>query len=189
MIPDSTHRADAITSSKATPDWIPSGNPTAYQIVSRGDTQVSRVLHMKYNETEQFLTVLGPVNGLQVGFNAAELDNLDVVTSQKGPLREIPETVRPKSNGKSLTLGYHGVHIQAEELVRRDVKYYMIDIDVDAIGRPKSSVGDAIIDKTDITIAQTEDPVASLSTQTSRGLRNIVRDIKGLNEVLLRKPH
>ena len=177
MVHPSTQRAGELTSSKASVGWIPPGNPTTCTVLSRGETRASYALYMAFNEKERFLIILGSMAGFQIGFDGVELEDLDLVVSREDRFEVIQSLYNPKPIGSSLTVGYHRVRVMAETLVRGAAKYYMIDIEVDAIERPNSTV-DVIMDKIETLIDPTKDPVIPTTNRRFRKLRRVFGGVK-----------
>ena len=125
----------AIKSSKTVLGKLPANTPLTSRIACKAETGLSYALHVvwqgKSQEIEAFLIMLGSLSGHEVGFCVMEMDDARISFAELRP------SFDPSPMGSRLTVGYHQVHVTAESLVAGAAKYYMIDIEVEAIARPR----------------------------------------------------
>ncbi|KAI9685528.1 MAG: hypothetical protein M1822_004386 [Bathelium mastoideum] len=167
-VPSLEHPGAEIISTQATLGWIPPSIPTAFKILSRGETRASCAVHMVYNETEHFLIIIGSMASFNIGFTVTELKDLDVTGATSDHFEKIQALYDPKPVGSNWRIGYHDVHVSVDFFVRGDAKYYMIDIRLDPINPVVTT-----IDKMGKTTTSTQDPATGVRRQGFRTLRRM----------------
>jgi hypothetical protein len=145
MIPSRKHRRAAITSTQTSSDLLPPSSPKAFAVFSKGETRACCALYMTYDKNEHFLIIFGSMTGFNVGCSFVKLSDLDVIGAANDRFETTQKLFDPMPLEESWKVGYHRVCVSADVLIRRGVKYYMIDVELDSFERPASA--NPIIDR------------------------------------------
>ena len=96
--------------------------------ISKGAALLAGALLFERQDGDRLVVLLGSMERFTVGFDVAaysELESLDFL--QKG--------FNPRAPGSNMVLDNHQVRVSADPLVHDGVKYYMVDIVIEAIHR------------------------------------------------------
>ena len=131
---------DAVTSSRGSPrSWLPKQWALTYEVSKEAD-QLSLGIVFVRPDGERLLVMLGSAKNLKVAFDAVELP-VSFKMHDKDSSNEVPaptfeqmmRSFRPRVTGQYTSLDYHRVRVDAQPMVHKSAKYYLIDISVEAI--------------------------------------------------------
>ncbi|KAL9073767.1 MAG: hypothetical protein Q9157_004632 [Trypethelium eluteriae] len=107
-----------------------------------------------------------------VGFDVVELEDLEVLATRQDRFDIFQQHYTPKSMGSRIRVGYHRIYVKAEPLLRGSAKYYMIDIELEAVERPTKPI-DVILDKIENLIEPATDTAGPTSHRRFGRLRRV----------------
>ncbi|KAI5920460.1 HET-domain-containing protein [Camillea tinctor] len=108
------------------PKW-----PLVFPIL-KGANQLAAVIIMERDDGERVAVLIGSLNSFQIAFDALELGVDEDPETLK--LQDMEDIFNPSTSGR-IELEYHSVRVSAIPIVKPPVKYYMVDIGVEAIKR------------------------------------------------------
>lgn len=106
--------------------WVPKGLPFVFQVV-KGAIQLSGALIFERIDGERLIVMLGSTSDFGIGFDVAPLP-----TDEKLPI-EGRLWYEPKELGEYVIVRDHRVRVDATIQVLSGIKYYMVDVTVEAI--------------------------------------------------------
>ncbi|KAI0597544.1 HET-domain-containing protein [Biscogniauxia sp. FL1348] len=108
------------------PKW-----PLVFPIL-KGANQLAAAIVMERDDGERVAVLIGSLSSFQIAFDAVELDVGENPSTLK--LQDMQEAFNPSMSGR-VELEYHSVRVSAIPVVRSPVKYYMVDVGIEAIKR------------------------------------------------------
>ena len=113
-------------------NWIPTGKPFTFSI-NKGANQLSAAILLERHDKTRLLIMLGSSSGFQVAFDALDLWDSDIAPEDLDSLETLKDYFVPKTLGTYVKLDNHRVRVSAEPRVHSAMKYYMVDLQVEAI--------------------------------------------------------
>ncbi|RSL88326.1 hypothetical protein CEP52_015269 [Fusarium oligoseptatum] len=126
---------EAVTSSRGSPRaWLSRQWPTTYRL-NKAPGQATMGIVFRRDDKERLLVMLGSAPGLKVAFHAMELPmSVTAEGEDHGitPSFEQMQTLfQPKLCGEYILLDYHRIRVDAQPIVHKSSKYYLIDIQIE----------------------------------------------------------
>lgn len=97
-------------------------------MISKGSSRLAVTLLLERHDHERLVIMLGSTTDFGVGFEVASM-------SDDTNLKELQEAFRPKAPGTRMDVRNHQVRVSVDPQIHNGNKYYMVDIDVEAIYR------------------------------------------------------
>ncbi|KAI8721667.1 HET domain-containing protein [Fusarium sp. LHS14.1] len=128
---------EAVTSSRASPrTWLSRKWTTTYRL-NKAAAQASVGIVFRRDDKERLLVMLGSAPGLKVAFHAVELPmSVTLEGEEKGitpAFEQMQPLFRPKLCGEHILLDYHRIRVDAQPMVHKSSKYYLIDIQIEVV--------------------------------------------------------
>lgn len=103
--------------------------PLVYKINKTPGALTAAILVSRTFDGESFVLMLGSTSEFEVGFDVWEGDQL-------GSLKQMEDDFSPRPPGEEVPLGFHKVRVKVQEDVRPGRKIYLVDLEVEPVGRP-----------------------------------------------------
>ncbi|KAH7232638.1 hypothetical protein NW759_015634 [Fusarium solani] len=128
---------EAVTSSRASPRaWLSRKWTTTYRL-NKAAGQASVGIVFRRDDKERLLVMLGSAPGLKVAFHAVELPmSVTAEGEEKGitpAFEQMQPLFRPNLCGEHILLDYHRIRVDAQPMVHKSSKYYLIDIEIEVV--------------------------------------------------------
>lgn len=105
--------------------WPPGREPCTFMI-SKGSSRLAGLLVLERHDDEKLVIMLGSTADFGVGFEVASM-------SDDTNLKEMQDSFRPQAPGSHMVVRNHQVRVSVDPQIHNGNKYYMVDIDVEAI--------------------------------------------------------
>ena len=105
--------------------WPPGRRPCTFTI-NKGSSRLAVILLLERHDNEKLIIMLGSTTDFGVGFEVASM-------SDDSDLKELQESFRPQAPGTHMVMRNHQVRVSVDPQIHNGNKYYMVDIDVEAI--------------------------------------------------------
>ena len=122
--------------------WPPASNPRTFEI-SKGGSNLAGALLLERHDGERLVILLGSTTDFGVGFQVPSVS--DITVSDITDYEELKRSFRPQKAGRPVVMKYHEVRVSFDPQIHHGVKYYMVDIFVEAI-YPEANPIDVIRD-------------------------------------------
>lgn len=144
-----------ILSSRAAPrSWVPEPWPLTFRIAKEEYQLAGAIVFERYDK-ERLLIMLGSTTGFGVAFDAIEMSRSEY--EDPADIKAVRKFFNPRMPGTYVTLDSHRVRVDAEPQIHNAAKYYMVDVEIDAIYesfRPLQAVAEVIRDVTNREISE-----------------------------------
>lgn len=117
--------------------WPPAGNPRIFEI-SKGGGNLAGALLLERHDGERLVILLGSTTDFEVGFQVLSISDIT-------DYEELKRSFRPQKAGRLMAMEYHKVRVSFDPQIHHGVKFYMVDIFVEAI-YPEANPIDVIRD-------------------------------------------
>ncbi|MCJ1233245.1 hypothetical protein MMC14_001200 [Varicellaria rhodocarpa] len=126
-----------ILSSRAR-EWIPARMPFTFKI-AKGTSQLAGALVLERQDGEKLVIMLGSMD-FEVAFDAAPTAECEKFKEPIGNLlfEDLAKLFNPQKPGIYMDLENHRVRVSSETQVHLGVKYYIVDVLVEAIYKPQN---------------------------------------------------
>src|SRR5271168_4165659 len=101
--------------------------------IIKSASQLAGALLFERHDGEKLVVLLGSMADFTVGFDVASLSDIDSIDLLRNRFK-------PQAPGANMVLENHQVRISAEPRIHERVKYYMVDITVEAIYHPLNPI-------------------------------------------------
>jgi hypothetical protein len=112
--------------------WIPDRFPYIFSI-NKGANQLSAAIILERHDKARLLIMLGSSSGFNVAFDTKDFRDTKAGNDVRYFFDDFKEDFIPKAMGTYVKLDSHRVRVTAEPRVIAAVKYYLVDIQVEAI--------------------------------------------------------
>ena len=112
--------------------WIPSRMPFTFKI-PKGASRLAGALFLERNDGKRLLIMLGSTTDFGVAFDVAAVSEIE-------SFEELERSFCPQAPGTLMVLENHQVRVNAESQIHSGVKYYMVDVVVEAVYKPQNPI-------------------------------------------------
>ena len=112
--------------------WPPARNPRTFMI-SKGSSSLAAALLLERHDGKRLVILLGSTTDFGVGFQVPSISDIT-------DYEELKRSFRPQKAGTPVVMKYHEVRVTFDPQIHHGVKYYMVDIFVEAIYPPANPI-------------------------------------------------